>query len=376
MLLNLARMSTATTGAGTITLGSAVTGFLSFVAAGAVDGRTYRYAIRDGANSEIGYGVYTSSGTTFTRNVIKSTNSDNAISLSGSAEIFITAGAEDFIGGPALTPSQVTADTNDYSPTNGAKYSTWLLDVDDDGTTFTGIATGWFGRFLTLQNIGTKTIKLAAASGSSSAGNRFNMPNDAWLLPKAVIILWYNGTNWQVLVMPTIGKKPIWFPAGAWTPRTTAGAASVAKLEMSTNKWNFPYLAFDPSATESADTFWPAIVEWDKGTVTFQYVWTHPSTSTNFGVSFGLAGNAFTNDDAGDTAPGTRVQVVDTGGTTSDIYVSPVSAAVTIANTPATEDLIALNLNRKHDEAGDTMAVDAYFIGMIMWINCTAPQAG
>lgn len=376
MLLDLARMSTATTGTGTITLGSAVTGFLSFAAAGAVDGRTYRYAIRDGANSEVGYGVYTTSGTTLTRNVMKSTNSDNAISLSGSAEVFITGIAEDFLGQSVLSPSQVTADTNDYSPTGGAKYQTWVLDVDDDGTIITGVATGWFGRILTLENGGSKTIKLAAASGSSSAANRFNIPNDVWLLPKTTIILRHNGTDWQVLVMPVIGKKPVLIPAPAWIPRTTAGCASLAKLEMGTTKWNFPYLAFDPSATESADFFWQAIAEWDRGTVTFQYVWTHPSTSTNFGVSFGLMGGSWTNDDVGDTAGGTRIQVVDTGGTTSDIYVSDVSAAVTIAGSPAFQDLIGINIARKHDEAGDTMAVDAYLILVIMWINITAPQAG
>lgn len=88
-LFSLARMSTATTGTGTITLGSAVSGFLSFSAAGVSDGDIVGYGIRDGSNSEVGYGTYTSSGTTLTRTVIKSTNSDSAISLSGAAQVFI-----------------------------------------------------------------------------------------------------------------------------------------------------------------------------------------------------------------------------------------------------------------------------------------------
>ena len=94
-LYSLARMTTATTGTGTITLGNAVSGYLSFANAGIQNGDIVSYGIRDGTDSEVGRGTYTASGTTLTRNVIKSTNSDAAINLSGSAEVYITAIAED-----------------------------------------------------------------------------------------------------------------------------------------------------------------------------------------------------------------------------------------------------------------------------------------
>jgi hypothetical protein len=94
-LYNLARMTTATTGTGTITLGAAVSGCLSFAAAGVANAETISYAISDGANSEIGYGTYTASGTTLTRNVINSTNANAAISLSGSAQVFISPSARE-----------------------------------------------------------------------------------------------------------------------------------------------------------------------------------------------------------------------------------------------------------------------------------------
>src|ERR1700704_2340817 len=94
-LYNLARMSTATVGTGTITLGSAVSGFLTFAGAGVGNGDVVSYAIADGANSEIGTGTYTSAGTTLTRTVNKSTNGNAAISLSGTAQVFITPRAED-----------------------------------------------------------------------------------------------------------------------------------------------------------------------------------------------------------------------------------------------------------------------------------------
>lgn len=96
-LFNLARMTTATTGTGTITLGSAVSGFLTFAQAGVANGDVVSYAIADGANSEVGTGTYTTSGTTLTRTVLASTNSGSAINLSGNAQVIITALKEDIV---------------------------------------------------------------------------------------------------------------------------------------------------------------------------------------------------------------------------------------------------------------------------------------
>lgn len=95
-LFNLARVTTATTGTGTITLGSNVSGHLTFANAGVTDGQYVTYGIIDGTEAEVGRGLYTASGTTLTRGPITSTNSNAAISLSGSAEVFITSIAEDF----------------------------------------------------------------------------------------------------------------------------------------------------------------------------------------------------------------------------------------------------------------------------------------
>lgn len=81
------RVETSITGTGTITLGSAVTGFQTVPAA--LNGETIDYAIKDGDAWEEGYGVYTHSGTTLTRTLIAS-STGALLNLSGSAEVFST----------------------------------------------------------------------------------------------------------------------------------------------------------------------------------------------------------------------------------------------------------------------------------------------
>lgn len=90
-LVNRAKMSTSTTGTGTITLASAEAGYQSFADAGVADSDVVSYVIEDGDNFEIGRGIYTASGTTLSRGPLETSNSDSAISLSGSAAVFVSA---------------------------------------------------------------------------------------------------------------------------------------------------------------------------------------------------------------------------------------------------------------------------------------------
>lgn len=96
MLVNRAKMTTATTGTGAITLGSAVGGFQSFADAGVADGDTVRYVIEDGTAWEIGTGTYTASGTILSRTVSESSNADAALNLTGNAVVFVSATEADF----------------------------------------------------------------------------------------------------------------------------------------------------------------------------------------------------------------------------------------------------------------------------------------
>ena len=140
-LFNRAKMNTATTGSGTITLGTAETGFQTFADAGVSNSDVVQYVIEEGSNWEIGTGTYSSSGTSLTRTPSESSGGGSAISLGGGAKVSITAIADDFKRLQLAGSTKAEAVSGGLSVTGNITVSGTVdgRDVATDGAKLDGI---------------------------------------------------------------------------------------------------------------------------------------------------------------------------------------------------------------------------------------------
>ena len=143
-LFNRAKMDTSTTGSGTITLGSAVEGYQSFADAGVADSDVVQYVIEDGSSWEIGTGTYSATGTSLTRTPSESSNAGAAISLTGAAEVFISAIHSDFERLQNAGTTKVEATSTGATVTGNLAVTGTVdgRDIASDGSKLDGIEAG------------------------------------------------------------------------------------------------------------------------------------------------------------------------------------------------------------------------------------------
>lgn len=202
----------------------------------------------------------------------------------------------------------------------------------------------------------------------TAAGIELGHATDTTLSRSAAGVLAVEG-----VIVKMVGVDEWFIPAYCFAPRTSNGCAALATFESSTNKVNLPYLAFDATTQEFAQVIINRMPKsWNEGTITAIPQWMHPSTTTNFGVVWGVSAVALSDDDAADTAFGTAQTSTDTGGTTSDLYHGPATSAITIGNTPAEGDTVIIQVSRNPSDGSDTMAVDAYFLGLLIRVTSNA----
>ncbi len=154
-------------------------------------------------------------------------------------------------------------------------------------------------------------------------------------------------------------------------PTVSNGCAVLANVETVSGQPDQHVLAFDTGSDEHAQFEVAFPKSWDKGTVTFRVFWTHQGGQAGGldGVAWGLQGVALSDDDAFATAYGTAVIVTDDKVTGDDLFVTSISAVVTIDGTPTEADMTVFRIFRDVSDGADDLDIDAQLVGLHIFYN-------
>ena len=151
------------------------------------------------------------------------------------------------------------------------------------------------------------------------------------------------------------GPQTIPVLAAAMIPNVTSGPAS-GLTESGINKLMLATLDFDAATAESAQIAIPMPRSWNEGTVRVQFVWTAGASGS---AAWGCQALALSDDDVIDAAFGTPQLVTDAVTAVGDIMESAFTAPLTIAGSPAPEDLVVFRFYRDATQPADTLSADA-----------------
>ncbi len=230
------KMTISAGGTGNLTLGVAVASFQSAGSAGIVNSDTFPYYVEEGNNAECGIGTYISSGTSFSRSIIWSTNSNSPVNFTTAALFSISPSPEDLSasqlsgiikGDGAGNLDAATAGTDYLAPGSGGTITKgFTLTPNSIGTK----STGWtvdptLGNYQYFTNGGAHTITapssdcavdilcINGASSGALAFSGFKTPGTgANGLPYAT-----TNNTWWVLSIRRINGVATYSWDGPWT---------------------------------------------------------------------------------------------------------------------------------------------------------------
>jgi len=260
-------------------------------------------------------------------------------------------------GTQTLTNKTLTSPIINTPTTTSPKIITNILDTN--GNELLNLtATGSAVNELTLANASTGNGPILSATGETNVDINLN-PKGTGVLKSATAAVKIAGT------------ETMWVPSAAMYGATT-NPADAQQVETTATRPDMKVLDFDASTDEFAQFSVAFPKSWNEGTVTYQVYWTPASTNTGNCI-FGLQGVSCGDSDTIDIAYGTAINITDAGiGTVEDQQVSAVSSAVTIAGSPAVDQLTYFQLFRDANAGGDTFSADARVLGIKIFFTTDA----
>ena len=233
--------------------------------------------------------------------------------------------------------------------------ATFEFSVNDVAQAVLGAST------LTGNVVGTGASQVAQGSHTAPASS----DTAAGHVELATIAETNTGTSTVLAVTPdgiSGALRTVVLTAAGGTARTTAGSAVPVQVETATNRINYWTMDFDQTTEENAQWQFVMPDSYDGGTVTARVLWT--AASSTGGVTWGVRGTSYADDDAIEVALGTEVEVDDTLIAAADVHISAATAAITLAGGPVGGEYVVIQVARKVGNANDTLAADARLLAV------------
>jgi len=226
---------------------------------------------------------------------------------------------------------------------------------------------------VTIKNDADATVMSIATgtTGATFAGDVIVPDGDLILGSTAVTSTAAELNQLDGVVAKTAGKETIWVPASAMQPTTSNGCSALTTVETTSGRPDMVVLDFDKDSDEFAQFSVAFPKSWNEGTVTFQFFWSGIAATT--GVTLGLQGVAVGDNDTIDVVYGTAVLVDDDAqGAVEEMLVSAESSAITIAGSPAVDQLCYFRVFRDISATNDDMAGDCRLHGIKIFFTTDA----